>query len=197
MYIKALFMHIPKTGGISLYKAIKHPRVRIKGHFIQNPFYLYLKDSLKFYPEKPFVFSFVRNPWDRLVSAFFYLDQGGMNGSDRRDMRKYIKQYKGDFKIFVREAIAEGNALEQLHFKPQYEWICDDDDRLLTDYTGRFETLQEDLQIISEKTGIPFQTLKHQNKSKHKPYREYYCDEMRKIVEKAYAKDIELFNYNF
>jgi hypothetical protein len=194
---KALFMHIPKTGGISLYKAINHPKVRIKGHFIQNPFYLYLKDSLKFYPEKPFVFAFVRNPWDRLVSAFFYLNQGGMNGSDRRDMRKYLKKYRGDFKAFVKEAVAEGWALDQLHLKPQYEWICDDDGSLLTDYTGRFETLRADLEEISAITGIPFQPLEHRNKSKHKPYQDYYTNETREIVEKAYKKDIELFDYEF
>ena len=194
---KALFVHIPKTGGMSLYKAINHPRVRVKGHFIQNPFYLYLKDSLKFYPEKPFVFAFVRNPWDRLVSAFFYLNQGGMNVIDRRDMRKYIKQYNGDFKAFVKEAIDSGWALEQLHLKPQAEWICDEDGKLLTDYTGHFETLRDDLKMISQKTGIPFQPLVHRNKSKHKDFREYYNDETIEIVAKAYKKDIELFEYDF
>ena len=190
-------MHIPKTGGISLYKAIKHPRVRIKGHFIQNPFYIYLKDSIKLYPEKPFVFAFVRNPWDRLVSAFFYLNQGGMNGSDRRDMKRYIKKYKGDFKAFVKEAIAEGWALDQLHLKPQVDWICDNDGQLLTDYTGRFESLRDDVQIISKMTGIPFKKLEHRNRSKHKDFHEYYNDETVEIVAKAYKKDIELFNYDF
>lgn len=194
---KALFMHIPKTGGISLYKAIKHPRVKVKGHFIQNPFYLYLKDSLKFYPEKPFVFAFVRNPWDRLVSAFFYLNQGGMNGSDRRDMRRYIKKYKGDFNAFVKEAIASGEALEQLHLKPQVDWICDENGQLLTDYTGRFESLRADLKEISAITGIPFQPLEHRNKSRHKDFREYYNDEMIEIVAKAYKNDIDLFKYDF
>jgi len=194
---KALFMHIPKTGGISLYKAIKHPRVKIKGHFIQNPFYLYLKDSLKFYPERPFVFAFVRNPWDRLVSAFFYLNKGGMNGSDRRDMKKYIKKYRGDFKAFVKEAIAEGWALDQLHLKPQVDWISDNDGQLLTDYTGKFENLRSDLKNISEITGIPFNKLEHRNKSKHKDFHEYYDNEMRKIVAKAYEEDIETFGYTF
>ena len=190
-------MHIPKTGGISLYKAIKHPKVRIKGHFIQNPFYMYLKDSLKLYPEKPFVFAFVRNPWDRLVSAFFYLNQGGMNASDRRDMKHYIKKYKGDFKAFVKEAIAEGWALDQLHLKPQVDWICDNDGKLLTDYTGHFETLREDLQIISSKTGVPFKKLEHRNKSKHKDFRNYYNAEMIEIVAKAYKEDICKFGYDF
>ena len=194
---KALFMHIPKTGGMSLYRAIKHPRVKIKGHFIQNPLYIHLKDSLKFYPQKPFVFTFVRNPWDRLVSAFFYLNQGGMNVSDRRDMKRYIKKYKGDFKAFVKEAVAEGWALDQLHLKPQVDWICDDDGKLLTDFTGRFETLREDIQVISEKTGIPFKSLDHRNKSKHKPYQNYYTDETLEIVANAYAKDIEMFGYKF
>ncbi|MCK4530856.1 MAG: sulfotransferase family 2 domain-containing protein [Candidatus Marinimicrobia bacterium] len=194
---KALFMHIPKTGGISLYKAIRHPDVRIKGHFIQNPFHRYLKDTLPSYKNIPYVFTFVRNPWDRLVSAFFYLNEGGRNLSDKADSRKYLRKYQGDFETFIKEGITEGKALKQLHLKPQSVWVCDDEGNLLVDYIGRFESLQEDLDRISKEIGIPFKPLAHTNSSLHKHYQDYYTEETRAIVAKAYKKDIELFNYNF
>ncbi len=190
-------MHIPKTAGISLYKAIRHPKVRIKGHFIQNPFHRYLKDTLPYYIQKPYVFSFVRNPWDRLVSAFFYLNEGGRNSSDRADSRKYLKKYRGSFEHFVKDGIAEGSALEQLHLKPQFVWICDDEGNLLTDYIGHFESIQEDLDRISKASGIPFKPLAHTNGSLHKHYHDYYTEETKAIVAEAYKKDIELFNYDF
>ena len=190
-------MHIPKTAGISLYKAIRHPNVRIKGHFIQNPFHRYLKDTLPSYKNKPYVFTFVRNPWDRLVSAFFYLNEGGRNISDKADSKKYLRKYQGDFETFIKEGIAEGKALEQLHLKPQSVWVCDNEGKLLVDYIGRFESLQEDLDRISKEIGIPFKPLAHTNGSTHKHYQDYYTNETRAIVAKAYKRDIELFNYDF
>lgn len=193
----ALFMHIPKTAGISLYKAIRHPEIKIKGHFIQNPFHRYLKDTLPHYKNKPYVFTFVRNPWDRLVSAFFYLNQGGRNHSDKSDSRKYLKKYHGNFETFVKKGIGEGKVFEQLHLKPQYVWICNDEGNLLTDYIGHFESLQEDLDRISKETGILFEPLDHHNSSSHKHYYDYYNDETQAIVAKAYKKDIELFGYQF
>ena len=193
MRTKALFIHIPKNGGISVLSA----KVKVKGHFIQNPFYLSLKDTLKFYREKPYVFSFVRNPWDRLVSAFFYLDQGGMNPGDKFDRRKYLKEFNGNFERFVYESLIDCKVLEQLHFKPQYDWISDDNGSILADYVGRFENLQTDLKLISKKTGITFGKLPHINRSKHKSYHHYYNNVTRDIVAEVYKHDIELFNYDY
>ncbi len=195
---RALFMHIPKTGGISLYRAIKHPNVKIKGHFIQNPFYLFLRDYLKSHPMyNTKIFTFVRNPWDRLVSAFFYLNKGGRNICDKLDNKHFLAKYEGNFEHFVKEGVSQGKILKQLHMIPQHQWICDYDDSVLADYVGHFEALGTELGYASEYLGIPFKTLEHKNKSSHKPYYEYYDQEMIDIVAKAYEKDIKIFNYGF
>ncbi|MDZ7820398.1 MAG: sulfotransferase family 2 domain-containing protein [Candidatus Marinimicrobia bacterium] len=102
-----LFIHIPKTAGLSIINAVRDPRVDTVGHFLQNPFYRPAGEVIKKYPQRPFVFTFVRNPWDRAVSAFFYLDQGGGNLCDKWDRHKYIRRYRGDFTRFVRNAFPE------------------------------------------------------------------------------------------
>ncbi|MFA6618913.1 MAG: sulfotransferase family 2 domain-containing protein [Candidatus Neomarinimicrobiota bacterium] len=196
--VKALFVHIPKTAGISLYKSIDHPKIKIKGHFIQNPFHLFLKNYLRLHPKDQFkIFSFVRNPWDRLVSAFFYLEKGGRNLCDILDQKRYLSKFNGDFESFVKEGIIEGKVMKQLHLIPQYKWICDDDDTILADYIGYFESLNDDLKKISKELSIPFKALEHKNNSSHKPYYTLYDQEMIDIVAKAYEKDIKLFNYSF
>ena len=195
---KIFFVHIPKTAGCSFREPLLHNQVgapvAIFGHNIRRKKYKYFKDSKK---PKKFSFTFVRNPWDRLVSAFKWLNSGGCNRYDRMDADKYLKGFRNDFTGFVRHFNTNDTILEQLHFKQQYKWICDDDDKILVDYIGKFENLQEDFNIICDKIGIPKQQLPHNNKTKHKHYTEYYDDASREIVAKIYTKDIEYFGYEF
>jgi hypothetical protein len=129
-----------------------------------------------------FKFCFVRNPWQRTVSAWEYLiHQKWAN----------MKQFS-TFEIFIKNMPSRF-----AHLKPQCDWICDNNQNVIVDFIGRFENLQEDFNIICDKIGIPKQKLPHKNKTKHKHYTEYYDDETREIVAKKFAKDIEYFNYEF
>ena len=135
-----------------------------------------------------FKFSFVRNPWDKLVSVFYYrrLRYGLYTSIDFKQFIKHnVKKWKVD-------TISNENANAL-----QYNWLCDFNGKLVTDFIGKIENFQEDFNTICDKIGIPRKQLPHKNATKHKHYTEYYDDETKQLVAEKYAKDIETFGYEF
>ena len=68
---KYFFIHIPKCGGNSVFPGPVATRVKLFNHNLRNKNFTYFKDSEERKNAK-FSFTFVRNPWDRLVSAYFF-----------------------------------------------------------------------------------------------------------------------------
>ena len=205
---RLIFIHIPKCGGTSLYPFILDYNKQIKDPFVVNynkmvekkgdPELRRLMDQSKrlthsivsqypkSYRDSCFVFSFVRNPYDRLLSAHKYLTDGFGNVADK----KFGKTLSSDFKYFVKNQLK--NNMNWLHFRPMKYWLSDD-----IDFIGKTENFQQDFNIICDKVGVPRRQLRHRNKSKHKHYTEYYDDATKQIVSEIYAKDIEYFDYKF
>lgn len=192
-----VFMRMPKVASGSITKALKWKKARIITHNIRDPHYLSLAEYMKVNAHKKYAFTFVRNPWDRLVSAFFFLNKGGVVPEDQNDFEKYLKQYEGDFSLFVKEAFKTDEIFNQIHFRPQYQWISDENGNLVTDYIGKFENLQEDFDHILKANRRFRKKLKFQKKGKHDHYKDVYTPETQAIVAEAYRKDIELFKYDF
>jgi hypothetical protein len=141
-----------------------------------------------------FIFTSVRNPFERVLSAFKYLKKGGINASDARTRDEYQMQ-RMSFSAFVFKNLHKTIEDSCVHFVPQFEFISPHFDKL--SFIARFETLQNDFNIVCDKIGIPRQELPHKNKTQHKHYTEYYNDETKQIVAEKYARDIEQFGYQF
>jgi hypothetical protein len=198
------FAHIPKTAGCSIDQICRPNGIKVIGHDTRTKEYSTLdrriEDSKKWFSfllDEPFVFTIVRNPWDRVISSFFYLNQGGCNNYDVQDKQKYLENFNGDFKRFVRSLEHSREVLEQIHFRPQYQWICDSNGEIIVDYIGKFENIQRDIFNLTSKVGIQMPELPHLNKSKHLHYETYYDNETREIIGEVYKKDIDFFNYEF
>jgi hypothetical protein len=146
-----------------------------------------------------FKFTFVRNPFDRLVSSFFYISRYSTWKLDVA-MRKQFKLGDVDFSFFVKNIlllILKNPDRRPRHFKSQFDFFFSNNGESLIDFVGRCEDFQEDFNIICDKIKIPRKQLPYKNASKHKHYTEYYDDETRQIVAEKYAKDIEYFGYEF
>lgn len=182
---RCVFIHVPRTAGGSLSNLLG---VTVFSHV-----------SIKWFPDHYFSFSFVRNPWDRVVSAFFFLNQGGDNLLDKFNSFIYLSKYEGQFTRFVKGELADNSPtiFHQMHFRPQYKYICDESGNVSVDFLGKYENLEEDLGRLFDKLDLSLNRMPHLNQSKHKPYKDYYNESTREIVRRAYRKDIELFNYSF
>jgi len=150
-----------------------------------------------------FKFSFVRNPWKRILSEYRY--------------RNYF--HHRSFKDFVLNKLpAPGWDDKYRHVMPQYDMLYSREGELLVDFVGRFETLQQDFDTVCERLGIKDSRLPHRNKSDKKSrdlkrkvrnllYRnaedgfngleDFYDDETRDAVAEYYRVDIETFAYTF
>ncbi|MAB37988.1 MAG: hypothetical protein CL528_10055 [Aequorivita sp.] len=190
-YYKCIFIHIPKNAGLSVCYTLfgntggSHRKiVDYKKIFSPNTFNRYYK------------FTFVRNPWDRLVSTYFFLKKGGLTEKDKIWADANLLAFT-DFKDFVKLWLTEENINNSLHFQHQHVFLIDEKGNIAVDFIGRFENIKEDFKKITDKLNIK-RTLKKTNTSKRKEdYRLYYDEETKAIVNEVYRKDIQLFNYEF
>jgi len=195
---KCIFIHIPKCAGTTIRNTLQP---LINGHAAHSHCVAssYDKPELKNY----FMFSFVRNPWDRFLSAFLYLKAGGacthFNGADwDDDIIKVLGIDKAaTFSEFLRDKkFLKENLFRGQHFVP----LCGYLDRDI-DFVGKVENLQEDFNLVCNKIGISAPKLPCINKTKtqssRKHYTSYYSAENAEFVAELYAQDIDKFTYKF
>jgi hypothetical protein len=186
---QCIFIHITKSAGTSISRSLfgylpyHHTAIDYRVIFGRRTFNQYFK------------FAFVRNPWDRLYSAYRYLKSGGWNETDKQWAETHLGAFR-DFNHFVKQWLTPEAINSHIHFWPQYRFLCDSRGRLLVDYLGYFETLQSDVEKISARLDIDASLARH-NASPGRDYRTVYDDVARNIVAQVYADDIELLGYDF
>ena len=187
---RTIFIHIPKTAGVSLVKSI-FGHVTLEGHrsvsFYKQVFGTRYSDF--------FTFTIVRNPWERLYSAYKFLEKGGMNTHDKNAFEAHLSIYK-NFECFILNGLNKKIIWEIMHFIPQYDFVCDNNGKIIVDYVGKFENLKKSVDEINDILNSNFE-LEHHNKTNKKDYKDIYTTEMIEKVHHIYQKDIDIFEYSF
>lgn len=129
-------------------------------------------------------FTFERNPWDKVVSYYWYLSD---RGHRFRGFRDFVLQCRAQPQ-FPRNL---GSDVDSYHV----------DDQLAVDFIGRYERLSEDLESVASRAGFELVGDLPHAKGDLRPdqrhYSAYYDDETRAIVAEAYAREIDLLDYDF
>ena len=189
---KCIFIHIPRTAGTSIEMSIRSDWTFYKFQDEKHILASTAKHLYSNYWNDYFKFSFVRNPWDRMLSMSKH---GEFYGSVVEDGKINVNEY---MQRFPNVEIDHRSKSKDENIKPienaVYLNILNEE----LDYIGRFENLQEDFNKVCSIINCKTKLLHKQvNNKKHKHYTEYYDDETRQIVAEIYAKDIELFGYEF
>ncbi len=167
-------------------------------HLIKNN----LRQQQPFRDEGWFTFSFVRNPFERLVSCYEgkYHDTFERNARARQqgffDFDKYLNGYMQEdkgFEHFVRQVVSLPFRLANPHFRSQYQLLIGKDGKPLVDYIGKVENIENDYEAIRVRYG--FAPLKHYNKFNYGDWRDYYTTALARRVYRKYKKDVEYFGY--
>lgn len=198
-----VFVAIPKTGTHSVRQALREhlgpedieqvrlfvekafpiPELARLGHghitLAQLRPHMSAEDFASFYK-----FAFVRNPFDRFISFCAFMTR--MNDSFDRDP-----------KGVMRHLLFTAPPTSHVLFQPQHLFVTGADGELLTDRIGRVEQMQESYDDICRHIGIASASLGKTNASKRGDYRQYYDQQLIDGVARLYARDLELFGYEF
>jgi hypothetical protein len=133
-----------------------------------------------------FKFTFVRNPWDLIVSNYHWLLKHP--GNNPQGIGAKVTKLKSFHDYVFSPYLRKINCTDQ---------ITDENGEIIVDLVCKYEKLQLDFAYACGKAGLPNIELPHQNKTNHSDFREFYNNETQKIIEKAFQKDIKAFNYSF
>ncbi len=149
-----------------------------------------------------FTFTFVRNPFARLVSCYEskYHDDKTRNGDAIRRgyldfdyyLDGYIREDEG-FARFVEKIVRIPYPLADYHFCSLYHRLIGSEGKPLVDFIGKVEHLEADYEPIRRKYG--FAPLQHYNKVDYGDWRDYYTTKLAKKVYRKYKKDVQYFGY--
>ena len=196
-----IFVHIAKTGGTSIEHGLEPYGKLLQGP--ENFESIYYKHAIAsdlrrmLGPpeyETYFTFSFVRNPWDWIASNYAF---------NRGLARPFIigTDYSISGKVPVwGEAMTFDTWLPWWieEFSPsQASVLTDEDGRLLVDFVGHFEQLEDDFRRVCARLGLPAAPLPHLKATRNKkPYRQYYDATTEQLVLDHFKLDFELFGYS-
>ena len=205
--LRCIFIHIPKCGGTSIENVIwPHPEDLTEANlwmgFTSKYHNKYQTGGLQHLLASQvrsevgldvfnsfYKFTVVRNPWDRIVSQFAYMQA-------RPDLMEFIgMQPETEFKTYL------GLIQKKQHVQwmPQTDFILDQDGTLLVDRIGYLESIENDSSEIFDILGVCRERSEvlHANRSQRKSIDRYYDQESIGIVSEIYSTDINYLNYSF
>ena len=133
-------------------------------------------------------FTFVRNPFARLVSSFFSMRDISCTSPEML--------HKDHFEEYIRRICNIPNHMQDFHQRTQHSLLYFP----TLDFIGQVENFSDDIRKMIDRYQLPpesYDFIPHLKKGKYGDYRKYYSVATRTLVEKHYRKDLDTFGYSF
>lgn len=186
---KAVFVHIPKTGGQSVSSMLS-----IAKHSVPNLYAQYLTHLSIDLIEKraditgKYIFTFVRDPYTKILSEYDWRmrNRHSIIYNEPTDQLMSFPEYMD--RLYYRWPMLDDvNHHEKAHILPQHVFI---DERV---DVYRFENFAADWKKVTEILGVPYK-MKHVNRG---PQHKQHTKRTIEIVNELYAEDFKQFGYEF
>jgi hypothetical protein len=218
---KLAFVHIPKCAGTTITKIIggmdvehlyspnkklfelpnlklnydnKLKEEELKNALRKSPQHLTAYELTQFINDLPLMFTVVRNPFDRLVSEYFFV----RSFEYKKDIR-FVKTATG-FSDFIKWGLTLPKALRisifDGHLETQTSFIYNNGVCLVPNIF-KFEKLEDCFLFLTNKMEYSCENASYSRNTVHDLYQTYYDDALVKIVENFYKDDLINFQYTF
>ena len=206
---KYIFFHLPKNAGVSISKTLISQEISLQIKYFtsfllrnlfktRDNFYFSFKkqkiflfrshiacgEFYKIMDGEPILdylkFAVIRNPWDRMVSRYFY-----------------SKKISNKFKDYTFNEFVDYDIKNNSNVLRQYDFCTDNKKNFCLDKVIKFENLNQDFNDICDVIYKKKNMLNHFNKSDHKSYQEYYDLNTKNKIYNCCKKDIDFFEYEF
>jgi len=189
---KAVYIRVPKAANTSIRNSLGEGRARR----------VWLPLLRRRYPDH-LIFSFVRNPWSRLVSAYRHKilehrisDRYYLDGVHRGFVKwRYPFRAGMPFEEFAEFVCGLRDAQAEKHLKSQSYFIVQRG-LLVPAFIGRFETIADDWAALCRALGTAIELVRY-NRTHGPPYPTYYTPRLVNLVGDRYREDVTRFGYQF
>jgi hypothetical protein len=180
---KFIFIHFPKAAGTSMrdffYKRIPQEEIDESEKYHVHTAASVVKE-LPFW-NSYFKFGFVRNPWDMVVSAYFFYFKN----------KEEVAKKCPTIELFFQNL----EFLGDFYLHPATYYFFDGDNNLM-DYIGKYEDLPNSFDYCLQRIGLTGQ-LEFHNASEHKHYSYYYDEHWQNVIGERYGNDVSTWKYCF
>ena len=215
--LRCIYIAIPKAGSTSVREEVaSRGRFLVPGHHLNivqikeimyTYFLLHYLGKNKFFPtgnvrsdaqikevseqnfKGMFKFSVVRNPWVRAASL--YARRDGIQVSNQIDFEQFI----------LRHIYASDTCKWPTLHKNQYDWLCDEQGKMMMDFVFKIEESERGAKEIFEMTqgriNLNLPKLNSNSKSQALNYKNLFNQKTKNLIMKNFEKDIDYFKYSF
>lgn len=200
-----VFIHVPKCAGTTIEKIIgtsthkeyycrwdEKPKDSAKT--LQHYTYLELKKDLKIKWDDYYIFSVVRNPYERFVSEYKFRKSIYLK-------HKKTKQDPGSFSEFIENLSIKKNLripTFDAHLETQTSFLQNKSEKIEKSISiFKFENLKTCWDKLEQKTGVLYKDNYWSRKAKDNiHYQDFYTPKTKAIIYDFYKEDFDNFGYS-